>query len=75
MTSTCFEKSGEGCCFRNVQLCSVYFVMAVHEVTTHTRSIFTVFLFEKGISFFFFILLRVSPGAHFAESVEEDRRV
>ena len=57
--------NGEGCFIRDVQLCSMCFVMAVNDVITHDPRVFTVFFFEME-SFFFFIQLRVSLGEHFA---------
>ena len=55
----------DGCVFWDVQLCSMYCVMAIYEVTTH--NIFTVSFFVDSVPFFLFILLRISPGGHFAE--------
>ena len=45
----------------------MYFVMSIFEVTTHAPTVFTSSLLRKKVSSSpCFILLRVSPGGHFA---------
>ena len=56
-----FKWNGEGCFSQDVQLCSMYYVMVIREVTTHDPKVFTVFLLDKGILFFPFIMLRRFP--------------
>ena len=58
--------NGECCFIRDVQLCSLYFVMAVYEITRHVPIVFTVFFFENCVFFFFFILHKASPRGHCA---------
>ena len=53
---------------QDVQLWYIHFMMAIFEVTTHAPKIFSVFSWEKGVLFFIFTLLRVSPGGHFDAS-------
>ena len=37
-----FHLNGVGCFIRDVQLCSMFFVMAMYEATTHAPKVFTV---------------------------------
>ena len=61
---------------QDVQLRSMCYVMVIREVTTHDPKVFTVFLLEKGILFFLFIMLKRFPWRAVRRvEVQEDRRV
>ena len=63
LTTDVFTWNGEGCFSQDVQLCSMYYVVVIREVTTHDPKVFTVFLLEKGILFILFIMLKRFPLA------------
>ena len=44
----------------------MYYVMTIYEVATRAPKVCTVFPLRQGILLFFFLLLRVSSGGHFA---------
>ena len=54
-----FSMSGERCIIGDVQICSLCFVMAMYEITTHTPRVFTVFFFRKCV---FLLLFHLAQG-------------